>query len=528
MAANMQYMIRQNAQKMQDTMSDLYDWCVCHTAPRLLPLRSRPMTGSTAAARSPRCTCARLTLSRENDINEKDAKLGGAGTGKAGKGQVRTVSGGVRAAPVRATAATGARKGLNVPAPRSAAETPAEAGGDLITQMGNVQKRHAERELQIAKEEKEREEASKKKEDWKSGNMGDFYKKWDKFDESDAPDAEEEAPSNAQKAAPKVNQKLGPGGIGLPEPVDAADIPAASQMPRGLGENITALDDPTLNGGAREKDKGNSLYQDKRFGEAVAAYTRGLDVLYGKAAAECTVRVCSPLAHFCAHFCAHSLLSSFALVLLTFCSQATEQLQALKATLYCNRAMAHLKLENWELADADASSSLDLDPAMVKAYLRRGAARREQHRYADAVQDFERVLQIDPTNKDGIKQLGKAVQLVSKFGKAAKRGASAGGPAKGFFGASSAKADRSSGGAGGKKGKDKGLVFAFEGSKKQKARAEEKPWRVKIPIREVDGFVSAFVDDDLGAMLLTFAALWPQFRLGLRLIFGAKRLSRRG
>ena len=26
MAANMQYMIRQNAQKMQDTMSDLYDW----------------------------------------------------------------------------------------------------------------------------------------------------------------------------------------------------------------------------------------------------------------------------------------------------------------------------------------------------------------------------------------------------------------------------------------------------------------------------------------------------------------------
>ena len=29
------------------------------------------------------------------------------------------------------------------------------------------------------------------------------------------------------------------------------------------------------------------MYQEKRFGEAVAAYTRGLDVLYGKAAAEC-------------------------------------------------------------------------------------------------------------------------------------------------------------------------------------------------------------------------------------------------
>ena len=308
---------------------------------------------------------------------EKDAKLGGAGSGKAGKGKVRTVSGGTRDAPaVRASKVTGVRGGRNVP-PGPSAAAPVDAAAeadDMMGAMRNVQKRHAERELQIAKEEKEREEAAKNKEDWKSGDMQDYYKKWEKFDDS-AADAEE-APSNAKKAsakvAPKVDQKLGPGGIGLPEPVESAAIPTPSQMPRGLGENITALDDPTLNGGAREKDKGNSLYQDKRFGEAVAAYTRGLDVLYGKAAAEC---------------------------------EATEQLQALKATLYCNRAMSHLKLENWELADADASSSLDLDPAMVKAYLRRGAARREQHRYADAVQDFERVLQIDPTNKDGIKQL---------------------------------------------------------------------------------------------------------------------------
>ena len=27
MAAQMQHMIRQNAQKMQDTLADLYDWC---------------------------------------------------------------------------------------------------------------------------------------------------------------------------------------------------------------------------------------------------------------------------------------------------------------------------------------------------------------------------------------------------------------------------------------------------------------------------------------------------------------------
>ena len=106
------------------------------------------------------------------------------------------------------------------------------------------------------------------------------------------------------------------------------------------------------------------------------------------------------------------------------------------------------------------------------------------------------MLQLDPANKDGIKQLGKAVQLLSKFGKAAKRGAragGAGGPARGFM-------DRAGGGGGGKnaasntgkgkKGKDKGLVLALEKPSKAQARAEEKPWRVKIPVREVDGLAS--------------------------------------
>ena len=36
------------------------------------------------------------------------------------------------------------------------------------------------------------------------------------------------------------------------------------------------------------------------------------------------------------------------------CHPVATQPSALKATLYCNRSMAHLKLENWELADADA------------------------------------------------------------------------------------------------------------------------------------------------------------------------------
>ena len=38
-------------------------------------------------------------------------------------------------------------------------------------------------------------------------------------------------------------------------------------------------------------------------------------------------------------------------------------------------------------------------------------------RAADATRDFERVLQIDPSNKDGIKQLPKTMALLKKFGK---------------------------------------------------------------------------------------------------------------
>lgn len=380
---------------------------------------------------------------------EKDAKLGGAGSGVAPKGKVRTVSGAMRSAPVR-----GGGKSTTLAHKSSA---------DLVETLGQVKKRHEEREKQIEVEEAER----KERKDWKSGNMQDYYRKWDTFDESEQPEETPTTSSSSSKAgakASKVNQKLGPAGIAAPQ--TNASIPTPQVLPRGLSENIAALDDPTLNGGAREKDKGNSLYQDKRFGEAVAAYTRGLDVLYGKAAAEC---------------------------------EATEQLQALKATLYCNRAMAHLKLENWELADADASSSLDLDPQMVKAYLRRGAARREQHRYADAVQDFERVLQLDPSNKDGIKQLGKAVQLLSKFGKAAKRGAragGAGGPARGFLDSGGSGKKAASKSTKGKKGKDKGLALAFEKPSKARARAEEKPWRVKIPVREVDGLSSSAGADE--------------------------------
>lgn len=45
------------------------------------------------------------------------------------------------------------------------------------------------------------------------------------------------------------------------------------------------------------------------------------------------------------------------------------------AAAFSNRALVHLKLKQAHAAEADASQALQLDPKMVKAFLRRAAAR---------------------------------------------------------------------------------------------------------------------------------------------------------
>ena len=343
----------------------------------------------------------------EKDMAEKDAKFGGGGSGIRRAGGQSKPRGSV---PVRGG---GSSAGTPVPQPSKTATSHLEA--------------------------------AEPREDWKTGNMQDYYKKWEGFDAEAADEGsyvvDEKAPS-PPKAASKVQAKLGPAGIGIGgnSSLDNEAIPKARPMPTSSFSRMEegALDDPTIEAGSKEKDKGNRLYLEQRYGESIAAYTRGLDVLYGKQAQEC---------------------------------DATAALQSLKSLLYSNRAMAHLKLQNWDLADADASSCLDLDPTAVKGYLRRGVAKREQHRYADAVRDFEKVLQLDPNSKDGIKQLGKAFELTKKFGSSLPQASTS---------------SASSAAKGKKKKKEGGFALAFEKKSKQKARVDEKPWRVSIPIREVE------------------------------------------
>ncbi len=65
---------------------------------------------------------------------------------------------------------------------------------------------------------------------------------------------------------------------------------------------------------------------------------------------------------------------------------------------FANRAMSKLKLEQWEEAESDCTEALRLDEAFVKAYHRRGTARRKLGRPMDAALDYEQALRLDPGN----------------------------------------------------------------------------------------------------------------------------------
>ena len=64
-----------------------------------------------------------------------------------------------------------------------------------------------------------------------------------------------------------------------------------------------------------------------------------------------------------------------------------------------NRAMAKLKLKDYPGAEQDCTAALQLDATYVKAWLRRGAARRELALLAAAITDFEAALRLEPGNK---------------------------------------------------------------------------------------------------------------------------------
>merc|ERR1712070_1174572 len=76
---------------------------------------------------------------------------------------------------------------------------------------------------------------------------------------------------------------------------------------------------------------------------------------------------------------------------------------------YCNRAMVLLKMHRPADAEADADKAIRLNPKFTKAYMRRGAAREDQEKFQEALEDYLHAKTLEPLNKETRKMV-KRVQ----------------------------------------------------------------------------------------------------------------------
>ena len=70
------------------------------------------------------------------------------------------------------------------------------------------------------------------------------------------------------------------------------------------------------------------------------------------------------------------------------------------------RAFAHIRLEEYGSAMADASKALECDPQYAKAYYRRGDAAFALSHFKDAVRDFRAAAKLAPRDPDLRRKVG--------------------------------------------------------------------------------------------------------------------------
>lgn len=82
------------------------------------------------------------------------------------------------------------------------------------------------------------------------------------------------------------------------------------------------------------------------------------------------------------------------------------------ATFYANRALCHLKLEQFKSAEADCTIAIQLDDKYIKAMHRRAVAREALKQYKEAKADLDKVLCLEPENKESQKLLDKIEKIL--------------------------------------------------------------------------------------------------------------------
>eukprot|EP00899_Mesostigma_viride_P009996 jgi/Mesvir1/18999/Mv18959-RA.1 len=159
----------------------------------------------------------------------------------------------------------------------------------------------------------------------------------------------EAALKRKEEAARKVDehqQRIG-GGNASAAPAATRDTAAAASPPACAPEGSAAA----VAASEAEKEKGNELFKKGWFDDAIACYSRSLDLRPGNAA------------------------------------------------VLSNRAMCYLKLERWSEAEEDGSRCIAADPHFFKGYHRRAVALKNQGRLEEALEDYKVVLKHAGSNK---------------------------------------------------------------------------------------------------------------------------------
>ncbi|KAJ3333970.1 Sperm associated antigen 1 [Blyttiomyces sp. JEL0837] len=179
------------------------------------------------------------------------------------------------------------------------------------------------------------------------------YRSWDRFNvDEELERLEKEA--EAKKTESEVD-KTPKRPITAPTKINA-DPNARMPVPDVKPESISSAEVVYL--ADLEKTKGNEAFKSQDFEDAIDYYTRSLKILP-------------------------------------------------RANLYTNRAIAYLKVKQFQKAEDDCTAALELnDPQFnFKAYLRRASARTKRGKYLEAITDLNEALKLNPGNAEALKLL---------------------------------------------------------------------------------------------------------------------------
>ncbi|XP_012723212.2 RNA polymerase II-associated protein 3 [Fundulus heteroclitus] len=140
--------------------------------------------------------------------------------------------------------------------------------------------------------------------------------------------------------------------------VDKEEVPAES--------NESDSEEVDREKALAEKENGNRFFKEGKYDDAIECYTRGMEA------------------------------------------------DPYNPVLPTNRATAFFRLKKYAVAESDCNLAVALDAGYAKAYARRGAARLALQRPESALEDYETVLKLEPSNAEAQTEVEKIKQVLGQ------------------------------------------------------------------------------------------------------------------